>query len=61
MMDSDTISTKKRILIIYTGGTMGMTHNESGALAPTPGCVFHVSLCFLQYIYIVNHFCRADS
>lgn len=36
-MDAAEVSTKKRILIIYTGGTMGMTHNESGALAPAPG------------------------
>ena len=28
---------KKRVLILYTGGTMGMKHNEQGNLAPAPG------------------------
>ncbi len=37
LVSQETVSTKKRILILYTGGTMGMTHNESGALEPTPG------------------------
>ena len=28
---------RKKVLIIYTGGTMGMVHNELGALEPQPG------------------------
>lgn len=33
----DEISIRKKVLIIYTGGTLGMTHNSAGALEPKPG------------------------
>ena len=28
---------KRRVLVLYTGGTMGMRHMENGSLAPAPG------------------------
>ena len=33
---------KKRVLIIYTGGTMGMKPNAEGSLAPEPGYLVEV-------------------
>ena len=33
----DTNSNTKSVLIIYTGGTMGMRHDENGALRPVSG------------------------
>lgn len=32
-----TLSSKKRIRILYTGGTMGMKPNQDGSLEPVPG------------------------
>lgn len=28
---------KRRVLVLYTGGTMGMRHTPGGSLAPAPG------------------------
>ena len=38
-LDSDALESKsmKSVLIIYTGGTMGMKVDENGSLAPVPG------------------------
>lgn len=33
---------KKNVLIIYTGGTMGMKPDEDGSLAPVPGYLVQV-------------------
>ena len=28
---------RRKVLVLYTGGTMGMRHMENGSLAPAPG------------------------